>query len=61
MGSTPPLNYSSDDPAANSMTQEDIRLPTFNWNGAEDPEQHWFLYEAVWMVRQVHNVDLRKA
>ena len=40
---TPPINYSSDNPDANSMAGHDIRLPTFNGHGAEDPEQHWFL------------------
>ena len=44
---TPPLNYSSDNPEANSMVGHDIRLPTFNGNGPEDPEQYWFLCEVV--------------
>ena len=55
-----PLLNSSDNNDANSMARHDIRLPTFNGNGAEDLEQHWFLYEHVWMVRLVHNADLRK-
>ena len=42
------------------MDGEDIGLPTFNGNGVEDLEQHWFLCEVVWMVRQVHNTDIRK-
>ena len=42
------------------MDGADIRLPTFNGNGAEDPEQHWFLYEDVWMVHQVHSAYRRK-
>ena len=58
---TPPLEYSSDNLGANSMVGADIRLLTFNGNGAEDPEQHWFLYEAMWMVHLVHNADLKKA
>ena len=58
---TPPLNYSSDNHDANSMVGHDIRLPTFNGNGVEDLEQHWFLCEVVWMVRLVHNVDLENA
>ena len=59
-GSPPPLNYSLDNLDANSMARSDIRLPTFNGNGAENPEQHWFLCEAIWMVHQVHNVDIKK-
>ena len=46
-GSTPSPNCSLNTPNANSMIGEDIRLPTFNGNGGEDPEQYWFLYEAV--------------
>ena len=44
------FKHSSDNPNANSMAGHDIRLPTFNGNGAEDPEQRWFICEAVWMV-----------
>ena len=43
------------------MAGLDIQLPTFNGNGAEDPKQHWFLCEDVWIVLQVHNVDIKKA
>ena len=43
------------------MARTDIRLLTFNGNGTEDPEQHWFLYEFVWMVKIGHNVDIKKA
>ena len=43
------------------MAGHDIRLPRFNGNGAEDPEQHWFLSEVVWMVFQVHNAYIGKA
>ena len=58
---SPPLNPLPKDPAANSMAWTDIRLPTFNGNGIEYPKQHWFLYEVVWMVHLVHNMDIRKA
>ena len=59
-GIPPSVIYSLDNTDAKSMAGEDIRLPTFNGNGAEDPEQHWFLCEAVCMVRQVHNADIKK-
>ena len=58
---TPPLNYLPDNLDANSMAGEDIRLPTFNGNGAEDPKQCCFLSEVVWMVRLVQNAYLLKA
>ena len=38
-----------------------VRLPTFNGNGTEDPEQHWFLCEAVWTICLVNNDDIWKA
>ena len=43
------------------MAGEDIRLPTFNGNVAEDLQQHWFLCEAIWMVHQVCNAEIKKA
>ena len=47
-------------PSATLMVGTDVRLPTFNGNGIEDLEKHWFLCEAVWMVRLVHNSDINK-
>ena len=55
------LECSLNFPDTDSMAGTDIRLPTFNGNGVEDLEQHWFLCEAIWMVCQVHNADIRKA
>ena len=37
-GSPNSLNHPLDNPDANSMAGIDIILPTFNGNGAEDPE-----------------------
>ena len=48
-------------PNATLIVGTDVRLPTFNGNGTEDLEQHWFLYEAVWMVHLVNNDDIQKA
>ena len=39
----------------------DVLLATFDGNGTKDPEQHWFLCEAIWMVCLVHNADIKKA
>jgi hypothetical protein len=35
-----------------SMVDE-MRLPIFRGNGFEDPDQHWFLCEVVWSIKQV--------
>ena len=32
------------------MAGNDIKFPKFNGNGLEDPEQHWFVCEAVWTM-----------
>ena len=58
---SPPLNPFPENPDAKSMAREDVQLLTFNGNGAEDPKQHWFLYEFFWMVQLGHNVDIKKA
>ena len=57
----PPLNPLPENPDSNSMDGADIQLPKFNGNGEKDLEQHWFLYEAVWMVRLFHNAGIKKA
>ena len=40
---------------------DDIKLPIFLGTGAEDPNQHFFLYEAVWKIKQVQNDDIKRA
>ena len=40
---------------------DDIKLPVFRGTGAEDPNQHFFLCEAVWNIKQVQNDDTKKA
>jgi hypothetical protein len=34
-----------------SMADE-MRLPIFRGDGSEDPDQHWFLCEAVWNIKR---------
>jgi hypothetical protein len=34
----------------NSM-EDEIRLPIFRGDGSEDPDQHWFLCEAIWNIK----------
>ena len=40
---------------------DDIKLPIFIGTRLEDPEQHWFLCEAVWNVKQVQNDAVKMA
>jgi len=40
---------------------DDIKLPIFRGTGLEYPEQHWFLCEAVWNVKQVQNDAIKMA
>ena len=39
--------------SANTMVGDKIKFPIFNGNGLEDLEQHWFLCEVIWTVRQI--------
>ena len=48
-------------PLHRSRMGDDIKLPIFQGTGAKDPDQHFFLCEAVWNIRQVHNDDIKKA
>jgi hypothetical protein len=32
---------------------DEMRLPIFRGYGSEDPDQHWFLCEVVWSIKQV--------
>ena len=40
----PQLNPTPENLNANIMVATDIRLPTFNVNGTEDPEKHWIFF-----------------
>ena len=40
---------------------DDIKLPIFRGTGAEDPDQHFFLCEAIWNIKQVQNDDIKRA
>ena len=42
------------------MVGGDMKLPLFHGNGTDDPEQYWFLCEAVWNVRQATDDDVKK-
>jgi hypothetical protein len=30
---------------------DEMRLPIFRGDGSKDPDQHWFLCEAIWNIR----------
>lgn len=40
---------------------DDIKLPVFKGSRLEDPEQHWFLCDVVWDVKQVTDDDIKMA
>ena len=42
------------------MLGDDLKLPLFQGNGTEDLEQYWFLYEAIWTIKQVQDEDIKK-
>jgi hypothetical protein len=41
--------------------EDEMRLPTFRGDGSEDPEQHWFLCEAVWSIKNITNEAVKRA
>ena len=42
------------------MVGDDVKIPLFQGNGTKDPEQYWFLCEAIWIVKQVQDDDIKK-
>jgi hypothetical protein len=41
--------------------EDEMRLPIFRGDGSEDPDQHWFLCEAVWSIKQVTDEVVKRA
>ena len=39
---------------------DDIKLPIFRGIGTKDPDQHFFLCEVVWNIKQVQNDDIKR-
>ena len=54
-GSTAP----NQNPPPRKRMGDDMKLPTFRGRGGEDLEQHWFLCEAVWTIKQVQDDDVK--
>jgi hypothetical protein len=40
---------------------DEMRLPTFRGDGSEDPNQHWFLCEAIWSIKNVTDEIVKRA
>jgi hypothetical protein len=40
---------------------DEMRLPTFRGDGYEDPEQHWFLCEVVWSIKNITDEVVKRA
>jgi hypothetical protein len=40
--------------------EDEIRLPIFRGDGSEDPDQHWFLCEAIWSIKQVIDKAIKR-
>ena len=38
-----------------------MKLPIFNGNDTNDPEQYWFFCEEIWTARQIINDDVKKS
>ena len=60
-GSLTSQNFISTVPTTNTMVGANIKLAIFNGNGLEDLETHWFLCEAVCIVRQIQDKNIKKA
>jgi len=43
------------------MAGGEKKLLVFYGNGSEDPQQHWFLCEAIWRVKQVIDANMKAA
>ena len=42
------------------MAGDDTKLDLFHGNGTDDPEQYWFLCEAVWIAKQTTDDGVKK-
>jgi hypothetical protein len=41
--------------------EDEMRLPTFRGDGSEDPDQHWFLCEVVWSIKNITDEAVKQA
>ena len=63
VSSPPPTSSPPPSPPRSAMAHmnDDIKLPVFKGTGSEDPEQFWFLCEAVWTAKNIMDQDTRRA
>jgi hypothetical protein len=40
--------------------EDDMRLPIFRGDGSEDPDQHWFLCEVIWNIKNVTDEAVKR-
>jgi hypothetical protein len=40
--------------------EDEMRLPIFRGDGFEDPNQHWFLYEALWNIKSIIDEAIKR-
>jgi hypothetical protein len=40
--------------------EDEMRLPIFRGDGSEDLDQHWFLCEVVWSIKQVNDEAVKR-
>ena len=52
-------NIVNQHPPSRNRMGDDMKLPIFKGTGAEDPEQHWFLCEAVWTIKGNHDDNIK--
>jgi len=38
---------------------DELRMTMFNGNGSQDPEQHMFVCEAVWIAKKIQDQDVQ--
>jgi hypothetical protein len=41
--------------------EDEMRLPIFRGDGSKDLDQHWFLCEAVWSIKQVNDKVVKRS
>jgi hypothetical protein len=40
--------------------EDEMRLPIFRGDIYEDPDQHWFLCEVVWSIKQIIDEEVKR-
>ena len=59
--STPPSgsHTTNQHPLRRNRMGDDMKLSIFKGTGAEDPEQHWFLCEAMWTIKTINDDNIK--